>query len=100
MNTKDHANLIEIPMPRVAGFDLAKEMSERPYAVLGLGVLAGYVLGGGLFSRLTGRFLATGLRVVALPLATRAAVTLVQSAWQPPSSGAAEDAMAKGGPRL
>lgn len=100
MNNKDHANLIEVPMPRVAGFDLAKEMSERPYAVLGLGVLAGYVLGGGVFTRLTGRVLATGLRAVALPLVTRAAVTLVESTFQSPPSDATEDAHAKGGSPL
>lgn len=86
MNDDERANLVEVPMPRVAGFDLSKEMAQRPYAVLGLGALAGYVLGGGLFTRLTGRILATGLRAVAVPLATKAAIGLVESAMQSPSA--------------
>ena len=80
MNNKDHANLIEVPMPRIAGFDLSTEMAQRPYAVLGLGVLAGYVLGGGIFSRLTGRLFAIGVRAVGLPLITKATIGLVQDA--------------------
>ena len=86
MNNKDHANLIEVPMPRIAGFDLSTEMAQRPYAVLGLGVLAGYVLGGGIFSRLTGRVFAIGLRAVGLPLITQAAINMVQDAVQGPAS--------------
>ena len=78
MNNKDHRNLIEVPMPRIAGFDLATEIAQRPYAVLGFGVLAGYVLGGGVFTRLTGRALSTGFRIIGLPLLTRAAVKLIQ----------------------
>ena len=93
MNNKDRRNLLEVPMPRIAGLDLATEMAHRPYAVLGFGVLTGYVLGGGVFTRLTARALSTGLRVIGLPLLTRAAVKLFQSkaGSAPLTSGATPD---------
>ena len=100
MNNKDNGNLIQLSMPRVAGIDLRKEMSERPYVVLGLGVVAGYVLGGGLFTRLTGRLLVTGLRAVALPLMTKAALNFVESAVQAQPEPAPNDTPAGTAPAV
>ena len=37
----------------VADIDLPRRMRERPYAVLGVALAAGYVLGGGFFSPAT-----------------------------------------------
>jgi len=52
--------------------DIRDRMEQHPWRMLGLAVGAGYILGGGLFSALTGRLLLGGLRigvrVAALPL--------------------------------
>jgi ElaB/YqjD/DUF883 family membrane-anchored ribosome-binding protein len=52
--------------------DLRDRVEEHPWRMLGLAVGAGYILGGGLFTALTGRLLLGGLRigmrVAALPL--------------------------------
>jgi hypothetical protein len=52
--------------------DLREQLEERPWRTLGMAAAAGYVVGGGLFSALTGRLLLGGLkvgvRVAALPL--------------------------------
>lgn len=49
--------------------DLTRELAEHPYRTLALAAAAGYVLGGGLFTPLTGRILRIGLRAAMLPLA-------------------------------
>jgi len=55
-----------------AADDLQDKVREHPWRMLGLAVGAGYILGGGLFTALTGRLLLGGLRigvrVAALPL--------------------------------
>jgi ElaB/YqjD/DUF883 family membrane-anchored ribosome-binding protein len=55
-----------------AAADLQESVREHPWRTLGLAVGAGYILGGGLFTALTGRLLLgglrIGLRVAALPL--------------------------------
>lgn len=52
--------------------DLRDQLDEHPWRTLGLAAAAGYVVGGGLFSALTGRLLIGGLRIgmraAALPL--------------------------------
>jgi ElaB/YqjD/DUF883 family membrane-anchored ribosome-binding protein len=52
--------------------DLRDRVEERPWQTLGLAVGAGYLLGGGLFTALTGRLLfggvRIGLRLAAIPL--------------------------------
>jgi ElaB/YqjD/DUF883 family membrane-anchored ribosome-binding protein len=52
--------------------DVRDRMEQHPWRMLGLAVGAGYILGGGLFTALTGRLLLGGLRigvrVAALPL--------------------------------
>ncbi len=42
---------------------LGRQVHEHPGRSVALAVGAGYLLGGGLFSRLTGRVLGTGLRI-------------------------------------
>lgn len=49
--------------------DIDGRMKRHPYGTLAAAVGIGYVLGGGLFTRLTGRILGTGLRI-GLRLAT------------------------------
>lgn len=55
-----------------AAGDIRQRVEEHPWRMLGVAVGAGYVLGGGLFTALTGRLLLgglrIGLRVAALPL--------------------------------
>lgn len=63
---------------------LHQQMAEHPARTVAAAVGAGYLLGGGLFSRLTGRLLGTGvrlaLRLVAVPLAVEAAGALALTA--------------------
>lgn len=52
--------------------DLSRELSEHPYRTLALAAAAGYVLGGGLFTPLTGSLMRVGLRLAMLPMAQAA----------------------------
>ena len=55
-------------------FDLQGRLRRSPYAMVAGAVGIGFVLGGGVFTRLTGKILETGLRVAlmaALPLVRR-----------------------------
>ena len=62
---------------------LRHHMTEHPARTVAMAVGAGYLLGGGLFSRLTGRILGTGarlaFRLVAVPLAVEAGVAAAAS---------------------
>jgi len=49
-------------------FDLSARVREHPYQSLLIAAGVGYVLGGGLFTRLTLNVLRTGLRVAAIPV--------------------------------
>ena len=61
---------------------LARETREHPGRSIALAVGVGYVLGGGLFSRLTARILGTGIRIALrtalLPFVTEGLVLLGQ----------------------
>jgi hypothetical protein len=48
--------------------DLRGRLERNPYATLAAAFGVGYVLGGGLFTPLTGRLIRLGLRLAALPL--------------------------------
>ena len=48
---------------------MADFIQERPLAALGVAFAVGYVVGGGLFSRTTGRVLALGWRIGGMALA-------------------------------
>lgn len=52
--------------------DLTRELATHPYRTLALAAAAGYVLGGGLFTPLTGHALRIGLRLALLPMAQAA----------------------------
>lgn len=47
---------------------LVRQLEERPYETLLVAAGLGYVLGGGLFTPLTGRVVLVGLRAAVLPL--------------------------------
>lgn len=48
-------------------FDLIGQVREHPYRTLLIATGVGYVLGGGLFTRLTANVLRAGLRVASIP---------------------------------
>jgi hypothetical protein len=51
--------------------DLEDQIARNPYGIIAGAVAVGFVLGGGLFTRLTGRIVGAGLRIglmAALPL--------------------------------
>ncbi len=52
--------------------DLSRELESHPYRTLALAAAAGYVLGGGLFTPLTGHLVRVGLRLALLPMAQAA----------------------------
>jgi hypothetical protein len=54
--------------------ELTRKLRERPYAVLGVAAAAGYLLGGGLFSRVTRPLVRMALGALVVPrLQSRAA---------------------------
>jgi hypothetical protein len=63
--------------------DLRTRVEEQPVKTLALALGAGYILGGGLFSALTGRLLygglRIGLRVAALPLVREEILGLIET---------------------
>ncbi len=48
--------------------DLPRRIEQHPYATLAVAAGVGYVLGGGLFTPLTGKLFRLGMRLAALPL--------------------------------
>lgn len=60
--------------------DLAGRFQRHPYQGLLIAAGVGYVLGGGLFSKLTLRALGVGLRMGALPLLRRELVSAAEAA--------------------
>jgi hypothetical protein len=63
--------------------DVRERVEDQPVKTLALAVGAGYVIGGGLFTPLTGRLFYTGLRIAlrlaALPLVREELMALVES---------------------
>jgi hypothetical protein len=59
---------------------IVREADVRPFRTAGLAVATGYLLGGGLFSKLTARLVGTGLRI-GLRLAFIPFVTQSLAAW-------------------
>jgi hypothetical protein len=64
----------------VEAVDLRGRVSRHPYAMVAAAAGIGYVLGGGLFTSLTGRVLRLGLRVAALPFVKDELVGLAEAA--------------------
>jgi hypothetical protein len=60
--------------------DLKGRVQRHPYGMMLAALGAGYVLGGGLFTPLTGRVLRLGLRLAALPLVKDELVGLAEAA--------------------
>jgi hypothetical protein len=52
---------------REVGVELARRAKERPWMAVGAAVAAGYVLGGGLFSRSSRWLVRAGLGALAVP---------------------------------
>lgn len=47
--------------------DVGRQLQEHPYRTLAIAAGAGYLLGGGLFTRMTGSLLRVGVRAMAIP---------------------------------
>ena len=63
-----------------AAIDLRGRVQRHPYAMVAAALGVGYVLGGGLFSRLTFRVLGVGVRVAAIPLVKHQLLDLAEAA--------------------
>jgi hypothetical protein len=65
---------------------VAREASERPGRTLALAVAAGYLVGGGVFSRLTARLVGLGvrigLRMAVIPVVTQGLATLGENMFR------------------
>lgn len=62
------------------GLDLAGSIQRHPYRALLVAAGVGYVLGGGLFTRLTFTVLRAGMRVAAIPVVRRELLVAAESA--------------------
>jgi len=60
--------------------DVTGRVERHPYGMMLAAVGVGYLLGGGLFSRLTGGLLRIGLRVAALPIVKEELMLMAKSA--------------------
>ena len=60
-------------------FEVRRRVRRHPYAMVAAALGVGYVLGGGLFSRTTARFLGVAGRVAALPLIRSELVGLAEA---------------------
>jgi hypothetical protein len=81
--TADTARLRAATSELVRALDVRRRVQTHPYGALAAALGVGYVLGGGLFTRLTARLLKTGVRVSAelatLPLLAKAYEDLSES---------------------
>jgi hypothetical protein len=77
------ARPVDLDRALEGALDLAGTMERHPIGTLAAAVGAGYVLGGGLFTPLTGRLvkgaLRLGLRFLVLPVVERELVGVVES---------------------
>ena len=62
--------------------DLQGRVERHPYGTILAAVGVGYILGGGLFSRLTGSLFRMGFRVAALPFVKQELLSLAKGALQ------------------
>lgn len=63
-----------------AVLDIRGRMERKPYQTLLIAAGIGFVLGGGLFTSLTGTLLRTGLRVAALPILKNQLASIAEAA--------------------
>jgi hypothetical protein len=71
--------------------DLKGRVDRHPYGMVLAAVGVGYLLGGGLFSRLTGNLLKLGLRVAALPIVKEELLNMARGALAGAAAGAEGD---------
>ena len=64
--------------------DLPGRVERNPYGTLLLAAGAGYLLGGGLFTSLTGNMVRLGIRLAAIPFVKDELMAMVQSGIEPP----------------
>jgi hypothetical protein len=60
--------------------DLRGRVQRHPYAMVAAALGVGYVLGGGLFSRLTFRMVGLGVRMAAIPLVKHQLLDMAEAA--------------------
>ncbi|WP_373048932.1 hypothetical protein [Vulgatibacter sp.] len=59
--------------------DVARQLQEHPYRTLAVAAGVGYVLGGGLFTPLTGALVRVGSRAMLLPLLQSALTNMAEA---------------------
>jgi hypothetical protein len=67
--------------------DIQGRVDRHPYGMIAAAVGVGYILGGGLFSGLTGGLVRMGLRVAALPFVKQELLNLAKGALQNAAGG-------------
>lgn len=60
--------------------DLRARVERHPYGMVAAALGVGYVLGGGLFTRFTGRIIRLGLRAATLPLVKEELLSMAEAA--------------------
>lgn len=71
-----------------ASLDLKGRVERNPYLMVAAAFGVGYVLGGGLFTRTTGRVLRLGMRLAALPLVKDELIGMAEAALKGVEVGA------------
>jgi hypothetical protein len=66
-------------MEHIKSFDLSGRVSRHPYQTLLIAAGVGYILGGGLFTRLSLTVLRIGVRVGAVPLVQRELLNVAEA---------------------
>jgi hypothetical protein len=78
--------------------DLRGRVDRNPYLMMAAAVGVGYILGGGLFTRTTGRLLRLGVRLAALPMVKDELLGIAEAALRGVEVGAGRVADLQGSP--
>jgi hypothetical protein len=78
--------------------DIKGRVDRNPYLMVAAAVGVGYVLGGGLFTRTTGRLLRLGVRLAALPMVKDELIGMAEAALHGVEVGAGRVAARSGTP--
>ena len=76
--------------------DLRGRVDRNPYLMVAAAVGVGYVLGGGLFTRTTGRLVRLGMRLAALPMVKDELLGIAEAALRGVETGASRVADMQG----